>query len=144
MIRPRPVCTITQVPDTLRTPGELTRRRAIGLFAIGALGLACPPLLSGCAGGAGPDTAPASYWAAIAEQARRTEPGLDPKSAADELSRSLGPIDIGAIDDPGSELLVAVRKRISDDFASGRSLVVAGWALARTEVLLAVVANMAS
>jgi hypothetical protein len=119
----------------------MTRRRALGLFAIGALGVACPPLLSGCANDHRKDTASASYWAAVAKEARRTEPALDPETAAKELDRSLGPFEVAAFDDPGTDLLVAVRERISDDFGSGRSLLVAGWALARTEVLLAVVAD---
>jgi hypothetical protein len=56
------------------------------------------------------------------------------------LSPELGSLDRSELQRPSASLLAALSKRSSNDFASGRTVVVAGWLLSRTEVLLATVA----
>jgi hypothetical protein len=80
------------------------------------------------------------FWATIATAARAGDPSLSAHSAIAELGPELGAVDRTQLDRPGPSVLEAFTKRSTDDFAAGRTVVVVGWLLSRTEVLLATVA----
>lgn len=106
----------------------LTRREVLRLAGIAVLAVG----IGACSDDAAEDT----FWTRMAEQARRDHPDLDVATATRELGAS---VTAEAVE--GSDLALRRRlgERIRADFAEGRTLLVGGWLLARTEVQLALI-----
>ena len=111
----------------LQTP--MSRRQAIGVVGAGVLAAA----LIACGG---ESAEPRSFWAQVAASARLQEPALNPVAAQKELEQSL---TADRIRQPSTTLHEQLQKQIQADFAAGQTMLVTGWLLARTEVLLAVI-----
>lgn len=97
--------------------------------------------LAGC-GDDGPDRLGGGPWAQIAREVRRGEPALNANRARRELGAALA--DRVVRQPPSSwsaEERAALDRRIADDFAEGRTMLVAGWLLSRSEALVAVLAD---
>ena len=105
------------------------------LVAGGAAGVAIGSTVVGCSGKGADADGLHEHAAAIAAAARREHPELESGSVADELGLSAA-----ALADPAT-IDVAARERVgramSEDFALGATLGLAGWLLATTEVRLA-------
>lgn len=105
------------------------------LVAGGAAGVAIGSTVVGCSGEGADADGLHEHAAAIAAAARREHPELESGSVADELGLSAA-----ALADPAT-IDVAARERVgramSEDFALGATLGLAGWLLATTEVRLA-------
>jgi hypothetical protein len=110
--------------------GKITRRTALQAMAASVLAVGL-----GACGSEG--TQDESFWSAIAEAASTDQPELTPRRAAKELGLHLGPDDV---EHPSARVHARLEQQIRDDFAAGRTELVTGWLLARTEVLLSVVA----
>ena len=111
----------------LLTP--MSRRRALQVVGAGVLATA----LIAC--GDGPAER-RSFWAQVAASARLQDRGLTLATASAELEQTLTADRIRL---PSRTLHEQLEERIRGDFAAGRTMLVAGWLLARTEVLLAVI-----
>jgi hypothetical protein len=104
------------------------------------LGATFGPGLFACSSGDRTRDRADAFWSVVADAARADDRSLTTTSAIAELSPELGSLDRSELQRPSASLLAALSKRSSNDFASGRTVVVAGWLLSRTEVLLATVA----
>ncbi len=112
----------------------LSRRRALQLVGAAVLGAT----LLGCGGDDRSDDDATDVWTTVADAARRDDPTIDARRAEAELvDAGLDPSSLRR--DLPSTLRRDLEQRIRDDFAAGRTVPVAGWLLARTEVLLCVV-----
>lgn len=109
----------------------LTRRQALQLAAAAVL----TATLGSC--GSDDERGDPSFWAAITAAAQAQDPALTTAAATAELDTAGGPADIRR---PTPALRRTLHLRITEDFAHGRTMLVAGWLLARTEVLAAIVA----
>ena len=103
--------------------------------AIGSTVVGCSTVRDGASGASCDADGLHEHAAAIAAAARREHPELESGSVADELGLSAA-----ALADPAT-IDVAARERVgramSEDFALGATLGLAGWLLATTEVRLA-------
>ena len=126
--------------DTHRVPDGLSRRRVLTVFAAAVLGTALPSGLAGCTHRNATRDPKSGFWKIIADEAMRADPSLKGSSTSSELERILGPLGTAELSNPNATVLAKLEKQTSADFAAGRTVVVVGWSLARTEVLLAVVA----
>ena len=77
-----------------------------------------------------------SFWAQVAASARLQDRSLTLATASAELDQTLTADRIRL---PSRTLHEQLEERIRGDFAAGRTMLVTGWLLARTEVLLAVI-----
>lgn len=131
--------TRADIPEN-RPPGgsAMSRRQVLQLTAASVLGIA----LGACSRTGKQDQStpadPNDFWMAIVEAVRAQHPDLTVIAAEAELA-SIGGRD--QMRRPTVSLRRAIQQRIADDFASGRTLLVQGWLLARTEVVAAVVAT---
>jgi hypothetical protein len=108
------------------------RRDVLGLLAA----VAAAPWV-GCSGSTGNAPDGPAHLRLIADAVRDAEPSLDVDSASAELGLDRDrPTDDAAWD----RLASSLRDRVHADFAGGRTILAAGWLLARTEALLAVAA----
>jgi hypothetical protein len=124
LIRPTPRSARPEAPATI------TRRAALRAFAVASIAAS----IGACAA---ERSRPRTFWTDVADAGRDAEPGLTSDRATDELDLSLSSADIR---NPSPELGDRVEGRIRDDFASGRTMLVSGWMLSRTEVLIAIIA----
>ena len=102
-------------------------RRAF-LSGLGALGAGLLLELAGCGGGFEPTGALPPAVKSLRKEARKLL-GAEARNAAALLSAVL---EASSEREPRAALAAAVR----DDFAAGRTAVLRGWTLARTELLL--------
>jgi hypothetical protein len=116
--------------STLNERATITRRAALRAFALASIAAS----IAACAT---ERSRPRTFWTEVADAGRNTDPTLSVERAVEELDLSLGAVDIR---EPSRELGADVERRIRDDFASGRTMIVSGWMLSRTEVLIAVIA----
>ncbi len=107
----------------------MSRRQAIQVVGAGVLAAA----LIACGE---ESTRPRSFWAQVAASARLQEPAMNTAIAIKELEQSL---TAERIRQPSRSLHQQLQTHIRADFAAGRTMLVTGWLLARTEVLLAVI-----
>lgn len=112
----------------------VTRRRALQLTAASVLGVTLGAYSFGGSSDMGEQ--PNWFWRVIAEAAQRQDPKLTASAAEAELA-SIG--SAGDLSQPSEARRRVIQQRITDDFTAGRTLLVQGWLLARTEVLSAVV-----
>lgn len=140
VISPALASTIDSVSDTHRVPDGPSRRQVLTVFAAAVLGTALPLSLVGCTNKNEPSDTTGAFWKTIADEATRVDPLLTTDSASSELEPILGPFSDAELSNPTASVLAELAKQTTDDFAAGRTFVVTGWSLARTEVLLAVVA----
>lgn len=137
------VRTIRPVPLPERPTGEISRRRLLAAGAASVLGAVFLPGVVACStNGTSRDHAD-EFWATVASAARADDPSLTTESAIAELGPQLGSLDRADIEEPNPSMLKAFTERSADDFANGRTVMVVGWLLSRTEVLLATVAAKA-
>lgn len=106
----------------------MTRRQVLRLAGAAVLAVS----LGACSD----DPTDESFWTRLAEAARREHPDLDAAAAERDLGASVTGVRIQA---PEPALRRELHERIRADFAEGRTLLVTGWLLARTEVQLALV-----
>lgn len=113
----------------------MTRRRVLQLTAASVLGIT----LGGCSGLGDKDQRaqedPTAFWSVIADTARKQDPKLSLRVAETELASVGGSSQIRR---PSVTRRRALQQRITDDFTAGRTILVQGWLLARTEVLAAI------
>jgi hypothetical protein len=126
------------LPSTPDPPGrDISRRQALGGLAASVLGIS---VLSGVVAGCsdGDTAADRSFWNDIATAAAAEYPDLDVEVAMTEIAPDVDAAQLVA--DAGA-LRDELRLRIADDFAAGRTVLVTGWLLARTEALLAMLVD---
>lgn len=110
----------------------LSRRRVLQLTAASVLGVA----LGACSRGGDAGEDALGFWREIAAAARSGDPTLTVAGAEADLV-AISPPDM--LVHPTRQQRKAIRQQIADDFATGRTVLVSGWLLARTEVSAAVV-----
>ncbi len=117
------------IQDVLATP--LSRRQV--------LGLAAASVLMGTLGGCSDRHEPAalrSFWVEIARAAQAADPTL----TAERARRDLGRFSASTVSErPSASIRQTLTSQISEDYAAARTVLVTGWLLSRTEVLLSVI-----
>lgn len=125
-------------PERIEPDGgsTMTRRRVLQLAAASVLGIT----LEACTRSSGRNQSqsedPTAFWRVIAQAAQKQDLKLSLRGAETELAAVGG---TGTLRHPSTSQRRGLQQRITADFADGKTMLVQGWLLARTEVLAAIV-----